>query len=152
MAALLKNEYWKLRETHGRSKIFASAAELWQEGCKYFEWCDKHKLTEQKVFGTGMRMNVKHPRPYTINGLCVFIGIGLKTWNDYKNKEQYKDFSPVIDSIEQIVYTQKFEGAAVGLFNANLISRELGLVDKKEIDFDRLSDEQLDDIITKLKS
>lgn len=36
--------------------------------------------------------------------------------------------------VEEIIRTQKFEGAAVGAFNANIIARDLGLSDKKEID------------------
>jgi hypothetical protein len=32
------------------------------------------------------------------------------------------------------MFTQKFSGAAVGIFNANIISRDLGLIDKKQID------------------
>ena len=39
----------------------------------------------------------------------------------------------VIARIEGIITTQQFEGACVGAFNANIISRTLGLADKKEI-------------------
>jgi hypothetical protein len=152
MAAPIKNNFWQLRETHGRDKIFSSKEELWGEACKYFRWCDTHPLKEQKVFGTGMRMNVKHPRPYTIKALCFYLGIGWSTWNDYKTKPEYEDFSNIIEAIEQITFSQKFEGAAVGFFNANLISRELGLIDKTEIDFNKLSDKQLDEIIDKIKN
>ena len=44
-----------------------------------------------------------------------------------------KDFSSVITRIEQTIYAQKFEGAAVGSFNANIIARDLGLKDKSEL-------------------
>ncbi len=40
------------------------------------------------------------------------------------------EFSEVITRVEQIIYIQKFEGATVNAFNANIISRELGLADK----------------------
>ncbi len=46
-------------------------------------------------------------------------------------KEEYKDFFGVYTRISQIIRTQKFEGAAVGLFNANIIARDLGLADKQ---------------------
>lgn len=39
-----------------------------------------------------------------------------------------------MDEVETTIYTQKFEGAAVGAFNSNIIARDLGLADKKEID------------------
>ena len=38
----------------------------------------------------------------------------------------------VIERIEQTVYSQKFEGAAAGLLNANIIARDLGLADRRE--------------------
>ena len=38
--------------------------------------------------------------------------------------------------IDSIIRTQKFEGAAADLFNANIISRDLGLVDRQARDLD----------------
>lgn len=40
----------------------------------------------------------------------------------------------VTTRIDEIIYKQKFEGAAVGAFNANIIARDLGLADKKDVD------------------
>lgn len=40
--------------------------------------------------------------------------------------------SPIINRVERLIWQQKFEGAAAGLLNANLISRELGLADWRE--------------------
>jgi len=53
------------------------------------------------------------------------------TWKKYK---EHKDFLDIITHIETIIYTQKFEGAAAGHYNANIIARDLGLADKKELD------------------
>lgn len=36
--------------------------------------------------------------------------------------------------MEETIETQQFEGACVGAFNANIIARKLGLVDKQEVD------------------
>ncbi|SFE41875.1 hypothetical protein SAMN04488523_10749 [Sulfitobacter brevis] len=35
-------------------------------------------------------------------------------------------------TVDDVIYTSKFEGAAAGLLNSNLISRELGLTDRQE--------------------
>ncbi|WP_290688531.1 terminase small subunit [Haematobacter sp. UBA3484] len=43
------------------------------------------------------------------------------------------DLSEVITRVEQIIRTQKFEGAAADLLNPNIIARELGLADKTEM-------------------
>lgn len=50
-----------------------------------------------------------------------------------KKDQINKDFSAVINKIEEIIYQQKFEGAAVGLFNSNIIARDLGLRDKQDL-------------------
>ena len=39
----------------------------------------------------------------------------------------------VIHKIEDCIYNQKFEGAIIGLYNANIIARDLGLSDKNEL-------------------
>jgi hypothetical protein len=45
-----------------------------------------------------------------------------------------KEFSDVITHIEEIIKTQKFTYAAVNMFNANIIARDLGIKDNKEIE------------------
>lgn len=42
-----------------------------------------------------------------------------------------KDFSSVITRVAEIVYNQKFSGAA-GFFKANIISRDLGLAERSD--------------------
>lgn len=55
---------------------------------------------------------------------------------DYSaNKEgRYTDYAPIITRIRNNCFSQNFKGAAVGLFNANLIAKKLGLVEKKEVE------------------
>ncbi len=49
-----------------------------------------------------------------------------------KTDDISKDFSKVITRIREIIYNQKFTGAAAGFLNPNIIARDLGLVDKAE--------------------
>ncbi len=42
----------------------------------------------------------------------------------------------VITRIKETIFTQKFEGASADLLNANIIARDLGLADKKDITSD----------------
>ena len=55
-----------------------------------------------------------------------------------KNKEDElsKDFSLIVTHIEETIYRQKFEGAACGFYNANIIARDLGLQDKVKNEID----------------
>ena len=51
-----------------------------------------------------------------------------------KKTELDEDFLTIISYIEETCYSQKFEGAAADFFNSNIIARDLGLVDKKQLD------------------
>ena len=134
MAAPENNQFWKQRSKHGRDKIFTTPEILWEAATEYFEWCDANPLQQQNWVGKdGDEVVRKLIRPYTLSGLCVFLECEERSLRNYSLKEEYKDFFPVVHRIEQIIKTQKFEGAAVGLFNANIISRDLGLADKNEV-------------------
>jgi hypothetical protein len=58
----------------------------------------------------------------------------------------------VTQKIEDIIRTQKFEGAAADLFNVSIIQRELGLTDRADVNvsIEAISDEALDARIAEL--
>lgn len=132
MAAPKGNRFWEIRKTHGRDPAFSSPEQMWEDCVAYFAWCEDNPLIESKPFafqGTAFLEQVPKMRAMTVTGLCVFLGIGRSTWEDYKKK---KDFSVIMQDVEQVIYEQKFTGAAADLLNANIIARELGLADKKD--------------------
>lgn len=132
MAAPAGNQFWKLRSKHGRDKIFQDPEILWEAACEYFEWCEKNPLIEIDFKGKdATRVQLPKMRAFTWSGLELFIDI--ESLREYKKNEEYKAFSQVITRIEQIIYTQKFTGAAAGFLNPNIIARDLGLSDKKEL-------------------
>jgi len=136
MGAPKGNQFWKARSTHGRNKIFTDPNLLLEDCLEYFQWCDDNPLLEAKVFHTDGHItmaDLPKMRPYTIGGLCLFLGIDQKTWANYRNSEGNEDFFPIISQAEETIYQQKFAGAAAGLLNTNIIARDLGLSDKKEI-------------------
>lgn len=158
------NQFWKLRSTHGRDKIFSTANDLWIAATEYFQWCDDHpwikneqkkgsqKIDVLELLAVAKKENldindllhdsmsgiieIPTARPYTLTALCLYLGVNTKYFSDFKKnlKEGDEDFSEVVTRIEETIYSQKFEGAAVGAFNANIIARDLGLSDKKELD------------------
>ena len=154
MAAPRGNQFWKLRSKHGREMLFSSPELLWEAACEYFQWCDDHPWEKQDFVGGGPNagkiVKLKTARPYTITGLCLYLDCDDELLDNY---EQREGFSEVITRIRQTIRTQKFEGAAVGAFNANIISRDLGLVDKSDLttkgdkigstDTSKLSDDDL---------
>lgn len=147
MAAPKENQFWKLRSKHGRDKIFSTPELLWQAACEYFHWCDTHpwKRVEQsksagkpvkhkngKVSFPPATFELPTQRPYTLTGFALYVDASKNFWQEFK-KAGHEDFLGVISRIEDVIYTNKFEGAAVGAFNANIIARDIGLADKQEV-------------------
>ncbi len=122
-----------------RPRLFETPQELWDACVAYFQWADRNHLEQIEIFSTkaGIVTGRKPlKRVYTVEGLCVHIGITARSWFKWKspNHPNYRgDLAEVIEYVEAIIYEQKFTGAAVGLFNASLIARDLGLADKQEI-------------------
>jgi hypothetical protein len=131
MSAPQGNQFWKLRSTHGRELIFSSPEILWQACIEYFESTDNRKWIKKDWVGKDAHEVLREvDTPYTLTGLFVFLDITAQTWSKYVERE---GFSEIISRIKQIMYTQKFEGASVGAFNANIIARDLGLREESNI-------------------
>lgn len=132
MAAPKGNQFWKARSTHGRKPIFASPEQLAQACEEYFEWVEANPLYEAQAFayqGSVTVQQLPKMRAMTLGGLCLFLDIDRKTWDLYRQRE---DFLPVTTRVEEAIRDQKFSGASAGLLNANIIARDLGLADKQE--------------------
>lgn len=127
------NQLWRTNKMVPRPFKFNSPEEFLAAVQAYFEWSDESPIIEQKAFGTGLRMNIGHARPLTIGSACVHMGIHITTWANYREKD---GFSEVVQMVESIMTEQKFAGAAVGIFNANIIARDLGMVEKKKVILD----------------
>jgi hypothetical protein len=130
MGAPAGNQFWKQRSKHGRDKLFQTPDLLWQACCEYFEYTDTRKWIKKDWVGKdAMEVERETETPYTYSGLCLYLNTNRGYFSDFKQTCS-KDFSEIIMRVEDIMYTQKFEGASVGAFNQNIIARELGLADK----------------------
>lgn len=133
MAAPKGNEFYKLRSKDGKDRTYQTPQDLAKACEEYFEWCESNPLQEEQAFhfqGIITKTTVSKRRPFTIQGLAAFIDLSVKGFNYYESLE---DFIPITTRIREIIYNQKFEGAASGFFNANIIARDLGLADKSDI-------------------
>lgn len=134
MAAPEGNSFWKMRTKHGRDAMFDDAEKLREACCEYFQWTEDNPLWEDKVGfyeGAATHTDTAKMRAMTISGLCLYLGIGPDTWRDWRGKRD--DLTAVIRWADEVIKTQKFQGAAAGLLNANIIARDLGLSDKQLI-------------------
>jgi len=156
MAAPVQNQFWKQRSKHGRDVLFATADLLWDSACEYFQYCDDNPILTVEFNGKdAVECIVPKMRAYTLSGLCLYLDCGTNYFRQFKESElgKTKDFSFIISRIEETCYTQKFEGAAAGVLNANIISRDLGLADKQiNENTHTVSDDMLRSIADKLNA
>lgn len=120
----------------GTFKFTPESLELaWQQ---YFAWCDDNPWYKYEQSKAGGLVKIPVSRPYTEAGFCAFHDLGInyikQLWEAVKDRddEESKKYSSVITRARAKCYAQKFEGAAVGAFNGNIIARDLGLADKTE--------------------
>jgi len=114
---------------------FANPQEFLRAAAEYFDWCVDHPLYEEQVFqykGDITRADKKKVRVFTREGLCTFLNIPLSRIDAYRRRGD--DWEEAIEIVDQIIRTQKFEGAAAGLLNPGMITRDLGLVDKQVVE------------------
>lgn len=144
MAAPKGNQFWKARAKHGRSKIFSSPNQLWKAACEYFQWVEDNPLKESKLVsfqGKSVIEELPLMRAMTMEGITRFLGVNTDYFNQFElalnlDTRQGKGFSGVIRDIKEVIRDQKFVGASAGLLNPNIIARDLGLTDKRELSSD----------------
>lgn len=133
-----KREY---KKSKWERKAFTGPDQLFSLACEYFKRVDETPIPKQDFIkggeSAGSIIELKNMRPYTWCGLEAYLfekGF-ISTLQDYKaNREnRYTEYVEVIRVLEKIIYDQKFSGASVGVFNATIISRDLGLVDQAKV-------------------
>lgn len=72
----------------------------------------------------------KHPRLVSIGGFLVHIGGSESWWSMLEKSKRADDFLKVKTFIREYCAQYQKEMASAGIFNANIISRLLGLADK----------------------
>ena len=106
---------------------------LWEACRAYFVWVDDNPLLSEQVNiykGNAIKTQVSKRRPATLEGLLLYVGISRTAWDNYKEHEA---FEFCCEQVEDYIYVQKYEGAATGLLNPQIIARDLGLKDVREV-------------------
>lgn len=118
-----------------RHRTYATPQEFLAAVAEYFQWCEDNPIQDEQVNvwqGQVIRTDLNKTRAFTKTGLASFLGIPVSRLEAYKRRDD-ESWSEVVELIEQVIYTQKFENAAAGLLNASIISRDLGLAEKSEL-------------------
>lgn len=78
------------------------------------------------------------PRAPKISDFVVrWLGKDMSWWSrlsDEHNNKNANLYASIKEKIQAYCYDAKLDGALVGLYNHNIIARELGLVDKQQVD------------------
>ena len=158
---LAGNRFWQQRSSHGAKPKFENSSDLWHACAEYFEWNADNPLYEARPFAFQGLVTIAHVekmRAMTIGALCMFLDVTHKQWIEWRKDRA--DLSEVMAWAENVIYRQKFEGASADMLNPNIIARDLGLADKKDLsssdksmspkaalDMSRLSPEALAEIV-----
>jgi hypothetical protein len=137
MAAPSGNSFWKKRAKHGRDKLFATPELLMEAVEEYLTYVDESPwMNKEAIKGgefAGQIISIPTARPYTLTGLCLYLGCDSSYFRKFKTTCS-EDFFTVISRIEDIIVTQQVEGAMVGAFNANLTARLNKISDKTDVE------------------
>lgn len=130
--------YWDWRANTGKPKNLRNPKQLWKLACEYFQSVDERPFKKKDFIrggeSAGTIIDIETIMPYTWQGLddYLFANGVLAKLEDYRaNKDnRYPEFAETLSRITGIIFDQKYSGAAVGAFNASLISKDLGISEK----------------------
>ena len=121
-----------------KPKLIETPEKLWELFTKYVEKERNNPLFKREYVGKdGEPVDTPLQVPITFEGFECYLAdkdiindLGSYSAN---RDSRYDSYVPIITRIRNNCFAQNFKGAAVNLFNANLIAKKLGLVDKKEV-------------------
>jgi len=120
-------QMWQFRENDRTIPRLMHPNELLESFGKYYEWNEanpwyRHTLVQK----TGFVEKIPVGRPLSLGGFCLHAGISPSTFYQYAKETEYL---AIVDIIKTAIYTNKYEGAAVGVFSAAVMVRDLGLAE-----------------------
>ena len=119
------------------TKYIETPEKMWELFLEYVKHEAANPMYKVEYVGReGSQVNTPLETPITFEGFeCYLADKGvINDLGDYQsNKDgRYSDYSTIITRITKNCFVHNYKGAAVGLFNPNLIARKLGISDKQE--------------------
>lgn len=120
-----------------KSKYIETPEKLWELFSAYVAKEASNPMLKVEYVGKdGNKVNTPLQVPITFEGFeCYLADEGIiQDLGDYSKNDdnRYLDYAPIITRIRKNCFVQNFKGASVGLFNANIIAKKLGLIEKTE--------------------
>jgi uncharacterized protein YbcI len=121
----------------GNHKYIESPEKLWELFKDYVEYERNNPMYKKEYVGKdGNEVDTPLQVPITFEGFECYLADReiINDLGDYSaNKNnKYSEFSTIITRIRNNCFVQNYKGAAVGLFNANLVAKKIGLISKIE--------------------
>ena len=134
-----ERNYWLKAKTPGKPKKIASPDNLWHLACLYFHEVDgTHWITDDYRGGKVEHTPITKQRPYSWSGFHVFLYVSGVVSNIHAYKANvdgsYDEYADVISVIDDVIRTQKFEGAVLRDFDRQVIMKDLGMEGKEDRD------------------
>ncbi len=128
----------------GRPKTFKTPSKLYECYQAYRQHLRDNPLKESVFVGKeGTERIKRHYKPPTWKGFEVFlfkmnVGNCKKSvrldWYRTNYNNNYEDYQVIIHMIGAEMFDDKFAGAAVGMYQHNIIAREIGLAEATTIE------------------
>ena len=136
-----ENLYQPVRFNLGRP-LKLSPDQLLQKFQEYVQWCLDNpivlKTTTTGISAQGTRygneIKEEKPRMVSIGGFLISIGETFSWWKNLESGKRKEEFLKVKDLIREFCEDYQKGMAAANVYNANIISRLLGLADKKQVE------------------
>lgn len=126
----------------GRPPKFKTAKQLMDKFIEYVHTVDDMPIKVNQAFKKKGKKDLTEnsenyvnmvAHPLSIAEFCLFAGIS--NWSEFKSRERHQsgDFLIVITRIESYTRNQQVNGALSGLYNANIVARLHGIVERTEV-------------------
>jgi len=121
----------------GKHKYIETPEKLWELFESYVLHEKQNPMYKQEYVGKDGRTELTPlETPITFEGFeCYLMDQGIiQDLGHYSNNkdERYSEYVTIITRIRKNCFVHNFRGASVGLFNANIIAKKLGLSEKVE--------------------
>lgn len=128
------NNFWTKRSDHATGYLFETPEHLLEGAIEYFQHVDanpEYVIEARSEDGMIVNHPVPKRRPYTPEGLAIWLGSNVAYFRTFKSQQQDNPkaagFLEAIAWIENVIYNQQYTGAAVGTLNASIVARRLGI-------------------------
>ena len=123
---------------HPQKEFLKSALTFKNAIQKYFDYIDENPWNHPDKYRQE-QIVLAVPRPYLIQGLCNHLGMSRRHWyalQDLNHTAYREDLRDTFDWANSMIYERNVTGAACNTYNHNIVSRILGLTDKREVTTD----------------